>query len=286
MATVVYYDQLLTGADMSMLDSYGVGQAFNFKSHTPVFNQYDSKNNIGLTFGVLTGNKAIQFISTYYRFLEDQSINLAQISYLNANNDEVISISHSPYIYEGEDPGPTKRLYYGDDSIVGNKYNDYLRGGDGMDGLYGNAGNDTLLGDDGNDYLTGGVGNDKLVGGTGRDILRGGSGADSFIFNGITETSINPDISDLITDFNAKQKDIIDLSRIDAISSSSSNDKFTFIGSASFTGVSGQLRFHIDEFSNSTSVLILSGDVNGDMTADFGIAIAGIASINSSGLIM
>jgi Ca2+-binding RTX toxin-like protein len=60
-----------------------------------------------------------------------------------------------------------------------------------------------IYGFGGNDTITGGSGNDWLSGGTGTDTLAGGGGADRFVIT---------DVSDIITDYNAAEGDIIDLS--------------------------------------------------------------------------
>jgi Ca2+-binding RTX toxin-like protein len=93
----------------------------------------------------------------------------------------------------------------GDNLIVGNLFQNYLRGmegddsisgGSGFDDINGNQGNDTahgnggddwvvggkdndlLFGDAGNDQVLGNLGNDTLDGGTGDDTIRGGQGDD------------------------------------------------------------------------------------------------------------
>lgn len=286
MTTVVYSDLLKVGADMSMLDERGTGTQFVFNSSTRLFDEYDSMNNIGLSLLSLSGQKTIAYLSFSYKISEDFITTLPSISYLDINMDELITVSNSPYIYEGEAAGGTKNTYVGDDVIIGNKFNDYLRGGNGKDDIIGNAGNDKLLGDAGNDFLAGCSGNDTLIGGTGTDVLRGGSGADVFAFTSVLDSINNPNSADMIADFNVKQKDKIDLSGIDAISNTALDDKFVFIGSASFSGVSGQLRFSKEAYMSGREVLMLTGDVNGDGVADFGISIPGITSIISSSIVL
>ena len=63
-------------------------------------------------------------------------------------------------------------------TLVGTRWADVLRGLGGNDTLRGLAGNDTLDGGAGNDTLDGGAGNDVLTGGTGKDRIVGGAGAD------------------------------------------------------------------------------------------------------------
>lgn len=286
MTTVVYSDLLKVGADMSMLDERGTGTQFVFNSGTLLFDEYFSIKSTGVALYSLSGQKTIAYLSFSYKISEDFITTLPSISYLDINMDELITVSNSPYIYEGEAAGGTKNIYEGDDVIIGNKFNDFLRGGNGNDEIIGNAGNDKLLGDAGNDFLTGSNGNDTLIGGTGTDVLRGGSGADIFAFTSALDSINDLNYADMIVDFNVKQKDKIDLSAIDAISNTAVNDKFTFIGSASFSGISGQLRFSKEAYASGREVLMLTGDVNGDGVADFGIAITGISSIISSSIVL
>ncbi len=84
----------------------------------------------------------------------------------------------------------------GNDSVVGTNGNDTIDGGDN---------NDTLEGGSGNDSIVGGAGDDVLQGGAGLDTLTGGDGADVFVFDsaGVTATSNNTDLMDVITDFDA-----------------------------------------------------------------------------------
>lgn len=63
-------------------------------------------------------------------------------------------------------------------SMLGDRGDDLLRGGDGNDTLVGNQGDDRLEGGDGNDWLSGVDGNDSLYGGAGNDTLIGWVGAD------------------------------------------------------------------------------------------------------------
>ncbi|MBD2039834.1 DUF4347 domain-containing protein [Microcoleus sp. FACHB-672] len=75
----------------------------------------------------------------------------------------------------------------GNDYQAGNKGDDYLDGGEGEDSLYGGKGNDilkgssghdSLFGHKGNDSLDAGEGNDKLYGKKGNDYLNSGEGDD------------------------------------------------------------------------------------------------------------
>ncbi len=165
----------------------------------------------------------------------------------------------------------------GDDNMQGNDGNDTLNGGLDNDGLDGGAGNDTLNGDAGNDYLGGGEGNDILGGGDGNDVfvggpsldtLAGGAGADAFFFTALSDsTSAAPD---KITDFNWADGDYIDLSRIDANTTTAGDQAFSFVNS--FTKQAGQATLTYDAASNTST---FSADVDGDGVADFVLQING-----------
>ncbi|NBJ12656.1 calcium-binding protein, partial [Microvirga arsenatis] len=169
--------------------------------------------------------------------------------------------------------------YVGIENLTGSAYADSLRGNDSANDILGGAGSDTLFGRGGNDLLEGGEGNDSLdggsasdsldagagrdtlYGGTGADTLDGGTGVDIFVFKTVTETA--PGAQDIIANF-VSGTDKIDLRSIDANTKLSRNQAFSFIGEDTFNGRAGELRF---------SGGILSGDVNGDGTADFKIGL-------------
>ncbi len=129
--------------------------------------------------------------------------------------------------------------------------------------LTGNAGANTLTGGGGADQLIGGGDDDVLIGGLGNDRLTGGAGADRFVFDGLEAGG-----TDTILDLNFAQGDVIDLSGIDAIAGTPSNDAFTFV--SKFTKVAGQA---VLKASGGTTVLQL--DVNGDGKADMTIMLNG-----------
>jgi Ca2+-binding RTX toxin-like protein len=166
----------------------------------------------------------------------------------------------------------------GNDSLKGGSGNDTLYGGLGADVLNGNDGGDTLHGEAGNDTLKGGAGNDRLSGGTGKDtlegmegldVLTGGQGSDVFLFRSTIETANN--LPDVITDFE-HGIDRLDLSLIDANLRVQGDQAFSFIGDHQFSGKAGELHFvnHL-----------LSGDVNGDKVADFGIQLEGTSVLTT-----
>lgn len=152
----------------------------------------------------------------------------------------------------------------GSDSYQGGGKADTLSGLGGKDTLIGGGGNDTLIGGVGADQLTGGAGKDSLTGGGGADSLTGGAGADSFVFKALSDSRSAS--FDTITDFSASSGDRINLSAIDANSTSAKNQSFDFIGTAAFSGDAGELRY----VKSSTGTDVYA-DTNGDKTADFAL---------------
>ncbi len=148
-----------------------------------------------------------------------------------------------------------------DDTIKGGNGNNKLEGMDGKDVLVGRDGDDKLIGGNNGDNLFGGDDADKLIGGKGQDLLEGDSGSDTFIFQSIKDSAVG-DKRDVITDFSQSNNEKIDLSQIDAIDGG--DDAFTFIGTQAFSHTAGELRF-----KNG----ILSGDVDGDGSADFQVQV-------------
>jgi Ca2+-binding RTX toxin-like protein len=164
-----------------------------------------------------------------------------------SGNDVLVSISTATSTLNGD---------AGNDVLINLGYNAQMSGGDGKDVLVGWDGNDTLTGGNGADNLSGGAGADKLTGGSGNDTVTGGGGADTFQFSAEYGSYIttwktigwfkmpvinmgwqNTSGIDVIKDFNASQKDII---QIDTNSSSSAD---TLRASLSFNSSTSQLSF-------------------------------------------
>jgi Ca2+-binding RTX toxin-like protein len=144
----------------------------------------------------------------------------------------------------------------------------------GIEGLSGsNLAKDILAGDAGANALRGWGGDDALTGAGGKDTLLGGAGADRFIYGSVSDSAVGAG-ADVIHDFSHAQGDRIDLSAIDATTGTAGNQAFTFIGTALYTGVAGQLRYHSDG-----AVTTIAGDVNGDGVSDFHIQLTGSIGI-------
>ncbi|WP_422777777.1 M10 family metallopeptidase C-terminal domain-containing protein [Pseudomonas mediterranea] len=159
-------------------------------------------------------------------------------------------------------------------NLAGNALDNSLLGNSAANVLNGLDGADTLDGGAGNDQLDGGAGNDVLIGGVGTDTLTGGAGADSFMFGALNELGIG-NARDIILDFSQLQGDKLDLSKLDANILAAGINQFSFIDSADFSGA-GQLRF-VDH--------VLSGNIDGNLGADFEIQLVGVNTFSASDLI-
>jgi Ca2+-binding RTX toxin-like protein len=149
------------------------------------------------------------------------------------------------------------------DTLTGNAGANVLNGGALHDVLFGGDGNDILIGGSGTDFYYGGAGNDVIIaGGPGtfgdHDDMTGGTGADRFTFLSTDPALIN---SFTVNDFSSVEGDLIDISAV------LGDLTGTFIGTAAFSGVAGQLRV---QTGFATLVHI---DLNGDSLTDYSIAV-------------
>jgi Ca2+-binding RTX toxin-like protein len=178
----------------------------------------------------------------------------------------------------------------GDDTITsetgqlvafGDDGNDTIVGGASVDNLSGGIGNDALSAGAGNDTLAGGDGNDVLRGEAGRDVVTGGLGADSFRFNSLADFQApTTNSADVITDFSHAQGDRIILNAIDAVPGGADN-AFTFIGTAAFSSVAGQLRYQV--IGGNTYVM---GDIDGNSVEDFMIRLDGNVALVAADFVL
>jgi hypothetical protein len=115
-------------------------------------------------------------------------------------------------------------------------------------------------------------GETNFVGGYGEQILFGGQGA-----NILTYLALG-DGGDLVTAFDPA-KDVIDLSHVDGDIITPGVQNFTFIGSAPFSGVGAEVRYQVNPTTDITSV---QAALAGDATADFSIALEGLAPLTAA----
>jgi Ca2+-binding RTX toxin-like protein len=142
---------------------------------------------------------------------------------------------------------------------------------DGDINATGNELNNTLKGNDGDNLL---------IGGLGADTLTGGGGADTFKLNSINESklSFDPKIktTDTITDFNHGQNDRIDLSGMDANTSTPAIDKFQLVFSRNFPAP-GEL------FFDKSSQILYGNTTSFD---GFAIQLSGVSSLEAIDFIL
>ncbi len=143
-----------------------------------------------------------------------------------------------------------------------------------IENLTGSINGDMLTGNAKVNIIDGGEGNDIVNGGGGGDKLIGGNGSDRFKFSNTTDSTTSG--RDTIGDYD-DGTDKIDVSAIDAKSSTGIDDDFTFRGTSGFNGA-GQIRVEksgtdtIVYFNTNTSdapemVLILENTAPGQLTA-------------------
>lgn len=144
-----------------------------------------------------------------------------------------------------------------------------------------NAGNDVFIGSQTVDRVHGGAGNDRLQGGKGADILSGGTGRDSFVYTAASESTVATTGRDRIEDFSHAQGDRIDLSAIDAVTGTSGNQAFTYIGSAGYSGKGGEVRV-----AAVTGGVLVYADLDGDKSSDMSILVTGVSSLTAADFIL
>jgi len=124
--------------------------------------------------------------------------------------------------------------------------------------------NDDFSSTSANQTLTGTAAADLFLLGGGLDSVTGGGGLDVFRFlpAAIGLAAAN---ATAMEDFSRTLGEVLDLSAIDAVAGGADN-AFSFINTAEFSGVAGQLRW-----TDLGTSRLIQGDVNGDSTADLTI---------------
>ncbi len=161
----------------------------------------------------------------------------------------------------------------GFEALAGGDGADLLTGDDGANTLRGGAGNDVLVGGAGSDRLLGDTGRDVLVGGLGADLLRGGAAADRFRYLAAEESGPLAAGRDRIRDFGIAERDIIDLSAIDADTTQPGDQAFSLIAGAVFTAP-GQLRV-----SQSAGDTFVFANLDASLSTDFSIRLDGLLAL-------
>ncbi len=155
----------------------------------------------------------------------------------------------------------------------------------GIENLIGSSAGDILTGNNSANQIDGAGSADTITGKWGADTLIGGDGADRFVFYSYKSGAVIPVITfdssgtarDIIMDFSSGQRDLIDLSGMDANLASSSDQAFSFIGSSTtFNGI-GQLRYEV--VAGNT---ILYGNADSNLgTAEFELQLNGVMTLTA-----
>ena len=136
--------------------------------------------------------------------------------------------------------------------------------------LIGSRFDDHLSGNQIANTISGGKGDDRIEGSGGRDALRGGNGADTFLFTKLSDSTAAMTGRDFISDFKHGQDDRFDLRALDADAGANNNQAFTFVGTDKFSNQAGELHY-----SDKGGDTLVTGDIDGDGTADFSFLVNG-----------
>jgi Ca2+-binding RTX toxin-like protein len=169
-----------------------------------------------------------------------------------------------------------------------------LQGSGNLDGtgnelgnrLTGNSGDNVLNGLAGNDTVLGGGGDDTIIGGLGSDLMTGGAGADTFVILAESVYSSKAPAGrileiDQVHDLNKAEGDKLDLSAIDADANTTGDQAFHLV--SAFTKHGGEMTL---AYTASSSITLLSLDVDGDGKADYQMKITGDVHLDSGGWIL
>lgn len=185
-------------------------------------------------------------------------------------DDLYIVDSGADRVFEASQQGTDKVQSSVSHTLGVNVENLVLTGANDVDGT-GNALNNMIRGNGGDNVLAGGLGRDALI---------GKGGEDTFAFKTIADSTVGAPGRDIIHDFNRAQGDRLDLHLIDAVAGGG-NQAFDFIGNDAFSGSAGELRA---VFQGANTVV--SGDVDGNGSADFAIVLKGHVALQGSDFIL
>lgn len=117
--------------------------------------------------------------------------------------------------------------------------------------------------------------------GAAHETIFGTWSKDTFAFHASDLTGTSMSTPDVIVGFSHSQGDHLDLSAVDAISGTSTNEAFSYIGTAAFTHHAGELHYQVVNGSS-----YVSGDLNGDGVADFTIELLNVKSLVAADLVL
>ncbi|MEA3043361.1 MAG: serralysin [Sphingomonadales bacterium] len=125
----------------------------------------------------------------------------------------------------------------------------------------------------------GGSGTDSLVANQAANQLTGNGGVDTFKWMAGSDAGTGA-FADTILDF-VRGTDKIDLSGVDAISGTSPDDAFTFIGTGAFTNSAGQLRYEV-----TGGHAHIFADLDGNGLADMEIVVNNVTTLAGADFIL
>jgi Ca2+-binding RTX toxin-like protein len=131
-----------------------------------------------------------------------------------------------------------------------------------------------LVGNEFDNFVTGNDGVNIIAGGVGLDTLRGEGSGDVFLWSSVAESeAYRPDI---VVDFNRAEGDLLHFTNMDADETKEFDQNFTFIGTDAFTGP-GQINW----FTNGTDTFIQL-NTNTDSAAESVIQVNGVQTVDAS----
>lgn len=262
------------------------------KSNNTVIDSSGGTDTLNSIEGILTGsgNDVIKILSTTSQGANVSSGSGADTVTTGVGNDVVDAGTGNDTVdggsgidtisFDSNNKGITASLTAGTASSIDNSNytNDKILnfeniiGSNFGDNLTGSSTANVLNGGFGDDVISGGAGADTLIGGAGADTLSGGTGGDVFKFDDASKKI------DTVSDFSFTESDKIDLSLIDANTSTTGNQTFAIASTANLgtTATKYSLWYKV-----SNQDIIISGDVNGDTTADFQIKLVGINNLST-----
>ena len=171
-------------------------------------------------------------------------------SYVSASSGVTVIANYSAAQHTG---GGGNDTLISIENLIGSNFADTLTAGASGSILQGGGGADTLIGK---------LGADTLLGGAGQDSLTGGGGGDHFVFTSLSDsTNAAPDT---ITDFLPGDHDQIDLSAIDADTTTPGDQAFHMGGGG---GHAGDVVVSYDSGAHRTVVqLYVDNNASVDMT--------------------
>jgi Ca2+-binding RTX toxin-like protein len=141
-----------------------------------------------------------------------------------------------------------------------------------IEAIAGSAFDDTIKLGSADGWAAGNSGDDTLVAGTGVQQFYGGTGKDTFVFNSAQAIGTEQGHRDYIADFSQADGDKIDFSGIGGLQ---------FDGTGGFGGTPGEVHYLVQ-----SGYTYVSGDVDGDKTADFTLVLKGEITLTADDFTM